>query len=110
MRELAEKVAVVTGAAAGIGRALAVEFATQGMLVAMADIDSEGLGRTAELVRATGGRALPVPTNVADADAVTRLADTVVAEFGAVHVVCNNAGVSRMGHAWEIPPADWKWV
>ncbi|MFJ8914170.1 SDR family NAD(P)-dependent oxidoreductase [Amycolatopsis sp. NPDC102389] len=110
MRELQGRIAAVTGAASGIGRALAVEFAAQGMHVAIADVDTAGLAGTADAVRAHGGRALAVPTDVRDAAAVERFAEAVVTEFGAVHVVCNNAGVSRMGLSWEIPLEDWEWV
>lgn len=110
MRELRERIAAVTGAASGIGRALAIELAAQGMHVAIADVDTAGLAATADAVRACGRRALAVPTDVRDAAAVTRFADAVVAEFGAVHVVCNNAGVSRMGLSWEVPLEDWEWV
>ncbi|MBB4682644.1 SDR family NAD(P)-dependent oxidoreductase [Amycolatopsis jiangsuensis] len=110
MRELRERIAAVTGAASGIGRALAVGLAAQGMHVAIADVDTAGLAATADAVRASGRRALAVPTDVRDAAAVARFADAVVAEFGAVHVVCNNAGVSRMGLSWEVPLEDWNWV
>ncbi|WP_440900510.1 SDR family NAD(P)-dependent oxidoreductase [Actinosynnema sp.] len=110
MRELSGKVAAVTGAASGIGRALALELASRGMSVAVADVDTAALADTAEAVRALGGRALAVPTDVRDAEAVERFADATEAEFGGVHVVCNNAGVSRMGLSWELPLEDWRWV
>ncbi|GAB3740437.1 SDR family NAD(P)-dependent oxidoreductase [Amycolatopsis oliviviridis] len=110
MRELRGRIAAVTGAASGIGRALAVELAAQGMRVAIADVDTAGLAGTADAVRALGGQALVVPTDVRDPEAVERFAEATETEFGAVHVVCNNAGVSRMGLSWEVPLEDWQWV
>ncbi|WP_033435892.1 SDR family NAD(P)-dependent oxidoreductase [Saccharothrix syringae] len=110
MRELTDRVAVVTGAGSGIGRALAEAFAAEGARVVIADVDETGLGATAELVRALGAEVLAVPTDVRDADAVDRLAARALAAFGGVHVLCNNAGVSRMGNSWEMSVEDWRWV
>ncbi|MGI8311950.1 SDR family NAD(P)-dependent oxidoreductase [Saccharopolyspora hattusasensis] len=110
MRELAGRTAVVTGAGSGIGRALAGGFAARGMALALADVDEPALAETARQIRAAGADVLEVPTDVRDPGAVDRLAARTVAEYGAVHVVCNNAGVSRMGRSWEIPLAEWHWV
>lgn len=110
MRELDGRVAVVTGASSGIGRALASELGRQGMHVALADIDADLLGEATEEVARTGATAVGIPTDVADPEAVEALAASVLAKFGAAHVVCNNAGVSRMGYSWEMPLADWQWV
>lgn len=102
------RVAVVTGAAGGIGLGMAQAFAEAGMKVVLADIDAERL----EGAATTLGPAdvLAVPTDVSDPDAVGRLAARAVATFGAVHVVCNNAGVSVMGYAWETSLEDWHWL
>ena len=110
MDELDGKVGVITGAASGIGRAMAVAFAAEGMHLALADIEAEPLEETAELVRADGVNAIAVPTDVSDAVAVERLAERTVAELGALHLACNNAGVSDGGLTWEIDLDTWDWV
>src|ERR1700687_3153407 len=93
MKEFREKVAVVTGAASGIGRALAQRFAREGMKVVLADVEPAALEQSAREVEALGAPALAVRTDVSKGDEVERLAQTALDEFGAVHVVCNNAGV-----------------
>ena len=91
--ELTGRVAMVTGAASGIGRASALAFADAGARVALLDVDEDGLGGTAEKVRAAGGEALALPVDVTDLDAVARaVADTVDA-FGSLDAAHNNAGV-----------------
>ena len=110
MKELHGKVAVVTGAASGIGLGLAKRFCSEGMAVAVADIDEAGLGEAAEDLRGAGARVLEVPTDVSDAQQVEELAVRVIEHFGAVHVVCNNAGVGASGTVWELPVEDWDWV
>ncbi|WTW95859.1 SDR family oxidoreductase [Streptomycetaceae bacterium NBC_01309] len=89
------KAAVVTGAASGIGRAAAVVLAEAGAAVVLADVDAAGLAVTAEAVRARGGRAAVVPTDVTDAAQVTALAEHAVAEHGRIDVWANVAGVIR---------------
>lgn len=110
MDELDGKVGVITGAASGIGRAMAVAFAGEGMHLALADIEAEPLEETAEMVRADGVNAIVVPTDVSDADAVEHLAQRTVSELGALHLACNNAGVSGGGLTWEIDLQTWEWV
>jgi NAD(P)-dependent dehydrogenase (short-subunit alcohol dehydrogenase family) len=110
MRELAGKVAVVTGAASGIGRALADAFTAEGMHVVMADIEDDALARAAKEVGETGARVLAVPTDVSKGGDVDALAVRALDELGAVHVVCNNAGVGSGGTMWELTEADWQWV
>jgi NAD(P)-dependent dehydrogenase (short-subunit alcohol dehydrogenase family) len=110
MQELHDKVAVVTGAASGIGRALASAFAARGMRVVLADVEVAPLEEaTHELVRG-GARAIAVPTDVALGEQVEALAIAADRAFGAVHVVCNNAGVSVSGLSWTHTTADWEWV
>ncbi|MCZ7631726.1 MAG: SDR family NAD(P)-dependent oxidoreductase [Microthrixaceae bacterium] len=104
------KVGVITGAASGIGRAMAVAFAGEGMHLALADIEAEPLEETAEMVRADGVNAIVVPTDVSDADAVEHLAQRTVSELGALHLACNNADVSGGGLTWEIDLQTWQWV
>ncbi|MEV5831252.1 SDR family NAD(P)-dependent oxidoreductase [Spirillospora sp. NPDC052242] len=140
MRELGGRVAVVTGAASGIGRALAVRLASEGMHLALADVDPEGLRETAALTRAahrptprtsdrgpsradgadadagsgagTAGRAVVLTeiVDVGDEGAVLRFADRVFAEMGEVHLLCNNAGVYTGGRMWTRPAADFEWA
>lgn len=110
MRLLRGKVAVVTGAASGIGRAMSQRFAAEGMAVVMADIEPGALAGAAGQLRATGADVLDVVTDVSDAAQVDALAGASIDRFGGVHVICNNAGVSSGGPAWEISLAEWEWV
>ncbi|MGH3216239.1 MAG: SDR family NAD(P)-dependent oxidoreductase [Trebonia sp.] len=105
------KVAVVTGAASGIGLGLSERFAAEGMHVVMADVEEPALSKAASAFADNGASVLPVLTDVADRAAVDALRDSAVAAFGAVHVVCNNAGVGGPhGALWECPPGEWDWV
>ena len=105
------KVAVVTGAASGIGLGLSERFAAEGMHVVMADVEEPALSKAASALADKGASVLTVPTDVADRAAVDALRDSAVAAFGAVHVVCNNAGVGGPhGALWECPPGEWDWV
>lgn len=110
MQDLRGKVAVVTGGGSGIGRALALCFASQGMDVVIVDIDETEAEHVANEVRYRGRRALAAACDVSSRDAVHRLAERVYAEFGAVHVLCNNAGVVTFRSAQEMRPSDWDWV
>jgi NAD(P)-dependent dehydrogenase (short-subunit alcohol dehydrogenase family) len=109
------RVAVVTGAASGIGLALAERFAAEGMNVVMADAEEPALSnaaaQVADSLAGEGASALPVVTDVSDRAAVDALRDAALSAFGAVHVVCNNAGVGGPhGPLWECPPGEWDWV
>src|SRR5215469_4230849 len=107
----AGRVAVVTGAASGIGLGLSERFAAEGMHVVMADVEEPALSKAAADLRERGASVLPVVTDVADRTAVEALRDAAVSAFGAVHVLCNNAGVGGPhGPLWECPPAEWDWV
>lgn len=110
MKLEAGKVAVVTGAASGIGLALAERFATSGMHVVLADVDDAGLAAAAEKLGVRGVETLTVRTDVSDEASVQALAAAAVARFGTVHVVCNNAGVMSTGDPWFGPLSSWTWV
>jgi len=112
MNELAGKVALVTGAASGIGLALARRFAQEGMKVVLADIESEPLAAAQAAIQAGGGTAIAVRTDVSHEHEVKRLADTAFDTWGAVDVLCNNAGVGGLGAdaVWNTPVEDWDWV
>jgi NAD(P)-dependent dehydrogenase (short-subunit alcohol dehydrogenase family) len=110
MHEFKDRVAVVTGAASGIGFGLAAAFAAQGMNVVLADIEAAALSDAVATLRATGAEVLGIRTDVTDSAAVQALADTAVERFGAIHVACNNAGVGGGGLSWEAPLDMWEWV
>jgi NAD(P)-dependent dehydrogenase (short-subunit alcohol dehydrogenase family) len=110
VKDFEGKVAVVTGAASGIGRALAEHFATAGMQVVLADVEETALARTADAMKSRGATVLPVVTDVCKPESVDALAQKTLDRFGAVHVLCNNAGVAVGGLTWEMSLADWQWV
>jgi NAD(P)-dependent dehydrogenase (short-subunit alcohol dehydrogenase family) len=110
MDEFSRKVAVITGAASGIGRGLARTAAREGMRVVLADIEATALEEAAAEVAALGVETLAVPTDVTDAAAVDALADAAFDSFGGAHLVCLNAGVFQAGVSWLRTEADWDWV
>jgi NAD(P)-dependent dehydrogenase (short-subunit alcohol dehydrogenase family) len=110
MDEFEDKVAAVTGAASGIGRAMADRWAGLGMRLALADIEVEPLEAAADELRAAGTEVIMVPTDVSDGDQVDAFAAATLDEYGAVHIVCNNAGVGGGGPMWTLTTADWEWV
>lgn len=110
MEDLGGKVAVVTGSASGIGRALAERFASEAMKVVLADVEVDPLEEVAEKLRGAGTEVLAVPTDVSMPESVEELAGRTFEHFGAAHVVCNNAGVGTGGLSWELPLSTWEWV
>jgi NAD(P)-dependent dehydrogenase (short-subunit alcohol dehydrogenase family) len=110
MRELKNKVAVVTGAASGIGRAMAERFARAGMRLVLADVEEKPLAETREALSQGGADTIAVLTDVSQWDQVEALARRSFEAFGAVHVVCNNAGIAAGGMTWDVSLADWEWV
>ena len=110
MKLFGDRVAVVTGAASGIGLALAERFAAEGMKVVMGDVEAAALDRAVASVRAKAPAVLGVRVDVSRAEDVERLARETYAAFGAAHVVCNNAGVAVIGAVHEHSLADWQWV
>jgi NAD(P)-dependent dehydrogenase (short-subunit alcohol dehydrogenase family) len=109
VQELQGRVAVVTGGASGIGRALARRFAADGMRIVLADVEAAPLATTVAELEATGAAVLGVEADVAVAADVERVRDRALSEFGAVHVVCNNAGVGG-GGIIDAPLALWEWT
>jgi NAD(P)-dependent dehydrogenase (short-subunit alcohol dehydrogenase family) len=110
MKDFQDKVAVITGAASGIGRALAGKSAQEGMRVVLADVEEDSLKQAEEELRDGGAEVLSVRTDVSQAADVERLAQQAFATYGAVHLLCNNAGVSAGTTVWESSLADWQWV
>ena len=111
MKEFRDRVAVVTGAASGIGRGMAERFAREGMKVVLADIEQAALDKTVAEMREAGATVLGVRVDVSKPEDVEALAKRTLDEFGGVHIVCNNAGVGPPGGpVWERTLADWQWV
>ena len=110
MYEVKGKTAVVTGAASGIGLGMARSFGRAGMSVVLADIESDRLDRAVAELRDKGHAVIGVRTDVTDEAQVKALADAALAEFGAVHVVANNAGIGTGGAVEEMSLDDWRWT
>jgi len=110
MKEFRDKVAVITGAASGIGRGLAQHCAEEGMNIVLADVEEKALALAEKEIKAMGAPTLAVPTDVSKAGDVEALTRKTLNEFGAVHLLCNNAGVSAGTTVWESTLADWQWV
>ena len=110
MKDFWRKVAVVTGAASGIGRALAERCAQEGMKVVLADVEEPALKQAEEALQASGAQVLAVRTDVSQAVEVEALAQKTFDTYGAVHLLFNNAGVSAGTTVWESSLADWQWV
>lgn len=110
MDQLDGKVAVVTGAASGIGFALAQRFGAAGMRLVVADVEPAALDAAAASLRGAGHEVEQAYVDVSDLRQVEQLAAATLDRFGGVHVVCNNAGVATMGPCWEQSADDWQWV
>jgi NAD(P)-dependent dehydrogenase (short-subunit alcohol dehydrogenase family) len=108
--EFRDRVAVVTGGASGIGLGMVRAFAKRGMKLVVADLDEAALNRVVEEVTAGGGEAIGQICDVSDHDAVQALADTGIATYGKVNVLCNNAGVGIPTPVKKMKLSDWKWI
>ena len=112
MQDLPGKVAVVTGGAGGIGRALGERFAVEGMKVVLADIDETALEAVVKELRDRDLDVIGVPTDTSSYESVEALRDVTLGAHGAVHLVCNNAGIpsGSDGYQWEHHVNDWRWA
>ena len=110
LTEFEGRVAVVTGAASGIGKAMCERFAREGMHVVLADVENDALREAGRDIEKLGAEVLTVQTDVSQPDSVSALAEATLDRFGKVHVVCNNAGVFAGGRTWEAIGTDWEWV
>ncbi|MBM7062950.1 SDR family oxidoreductase [Pseudomonas sp. UL073] len=110
MKDFHGRVAVITGAASGFGKAFAEQAAGLGMQLVLADIQAEALEATVAELRARGAAVIGLRTDVSQAEQIQALADAAIAEFGAVHLLFNNAGVLAGGLVWENSEKDWDWV
>jgi NAD(P)-dependent dehydrogenase (short-subunit alcohol dehydrogenase family) len=110
MKTFKDRVAVVTGGASGLGRAMAWRFAREGMKIVLADIEKDSLDKTEAEFREAGFTAFGVRCDVSKGAEVEALAEKTLRDFGAVHVVCNNAGVAPGGLLWEQTEKDWEWA
>lgn len=110
MDDFEGKVAVVTGAASGIGRAMADAFVAEGMKVVLADVESGPLEAAATELRERGGDVFAVLADVREPAEVDRIGAAAMDVFGGLHVACNNAGVSGGGLSWEIDLETWRWI
>lgn len=110
MQDFKNKIAVVTGAASGIGFELCQLFAEQGMHIVLADIEPQALAKAEQRIAALGVDTLSRVTDVGDAEAVEALAQQAQDHFGAIHIACNNAGVFTGGQCWENTLDDYAWL
>ena len=110
MKDFQGKVAVITGGASGLGRAMADRFAREGMHIVLADVEPDALARAEAEMKAAGAKVIGVRTDVSKAAEVEALAQKTLAAFGGVHLLANNAGVAEGGKVWDNTVADWEWV
>jgi len=110
MKDFQGKVAVITGGASGLGRAMAERFARAGMSIVLADVEPRALAKAEAEMKAAGAKVIGVRTDVSKAAEVEALAQKTLAAFGAVHLLANNAGVAEGGNVWDNTVADWEWV
>ncbi|MBY8985720.1 MAG: SDR family NAD(P)-dependent oxidoreductase [Candidatus Lokiarchaeota archaeon] len=110
MKDFKDKVAVVTGAASGIGFGIAKRAVKEGMKVVIADIEAEALSQADKKLTSIGGNVLSVVTDVSKLEEVKSLADKTIDRFGEVHLLFNNAGVAKRDVLWDFTLADWKWI
>jgi NAD(P)-dependent dehydrogenase (short-subunit alcohol dehydrogenase family) len=104
---LAEKIALVTGAGRGMGRAIALQYAQAGAAIAAVDVDGQTAQETSATIEAAGGRSLPIQADVGELASIERMVQQTVETFGRLDVMVNNAGVTRYLNIMEVTEADW---
>ncbi|MHA2185504.1 MAG: SDR family NAD(P)-dependent oxidoreductase [Promethearchaeota archaeon] len=110
MKDFKDKVAVITGAASGIGLGIAKRAVKEGMKVVIADIEAGALSKAEKQLSSSGGNIMSVVTDVSNFEDVKSLADTTIETYGEVHLLFNNAGVAKRDVLWDFTLADWKWI
>ncbi|MFX0081236.1 MAG: SDR family NAD(P)-dependent oxidoreductase [Candidatus Hodarchaeota archaeon] len=110
MKDFKDKIAVITGAASGIGLGIARRASKEGMKIVIADIEKDALNQTEEELKSSGTDVISVLIDVSKAEDIEKLAQETIDTFGEVHLLCNNAGVAAPGLLWECILSDWKWV
>ncbi|MHA2008564.1 MAG: SDR family NAD(P)-dependent oxidoreductase [Promethearchaeota archaeon] len=110
MKDFKDKVAVITGAASGIGFGIAKNAIKMGMKVVIADIEEEALSSAQDHLRNFGDDIIAVPVDVSKSDNLERLAQKTLEAYGKVHLLCNNAGIFVRGILWEMSLPEWEWA
>lgn len=110
MKQFKDRIAVVTGGASGLGRAMALRFAREGMKIVLADIEQDTLAATVKEFRNAGHETTGIRCDVSRGEEVEQLAEQTIKAYGGAHIVCNNAGVAPGGKVWEHTTKEWEWA